>query len=488
MIFVLLMNLYMSRVVFQSLGVIDYGVYNVVGSVVVLFSYINSALSVATTRFFSFEMHNGVERLNEVFNTSIKVQVLLSLLVLILAETVGLWFVNEKLVIPEERIYAANWVYQLSIITTIVSILRIPYESAITSHEHMHAYALFSIVEVLIKLGLVLSMRVVSYDKLVYYSILVAIVSFVGFVLRFIYCKHKYVEIKLRNVFNKDLFKQMMSFVGWNFFGATAGMSVSQGLSFVINLFFGPAINAARGIAIQVEAAVSQFASSINTAINPQIIKRHSIGDNAGMFSLVFFSSKITFILLFILSLPIIFNVDYVLNVWLGDIPEYADVFTQLELGYILTLSLTYSINMCAQASGQIKTFQITEGCILLLNIPISIGLYRLGCPPYSAFISLIIISLTAIIAKLQVVQRTIRFPVKDYIIYVIVPALVTCFLLFIIYGTMSNFITDSFSDLLIKTLIVWIIFIPIVWLVILNNTERGIVVKYVKNLLRRKI
>lgn len=486
MVFVLLTNLYLSRIVFQSLGIIDYGIYNIVGSVVVLFSYINSALSVATTRFYSYEMHNGVERLNEVFNTSIKVQVLLSLLVLILAETLGLWFVNEKLVIPSERIYAANIVYQLSILTTIVSILRISYESAITSHEHMHAYALFSIVEVLIKLGLVLSMRVVTCDKLVYYSILLTIVAFIGFGLRYIYCKSSYSEIKIKTGFNKNLFKQMLSFVGWNFFGATAGMSVSQGLSLVINLFFGPAVNAARGIAIQVEAAVSQFASSINTAINPQIIKRHSVGDSLGMFSLVFFSSKISFILLFILSLPIICNVEYVLSLWLGEVPEYANSFTQLELGYILTLSLTYSVNMCAQASGKIKKFQLVEGCILILNIPISIGLYRLGLPPYSAFISLIIISVCATIAKLFVLRETLVFPVRSYLKKVILPVLTTCLILLVIYVPISTFSSETFCFFLVKTILVWIIFFPILWFVVLNGIERGIVKRYITRLLNK--
>lgn len=487
MIFVLLTNLYMSRVIFQSLGIVDYGVYNIVGGVVVLFSYINSALSVATTRFFSYEMHNGVDRLNEIFNTSIKIQATFSLLVVILAETIGLWLVNNELVIPPERIYAANIVYQLSIITTTISILRIPYESAITSHEHMHIYALFSIVEVLIKLALVLSMKAVSFDKLIYYSIMIAIISIIGVAMRLFYCTYKYPEIKIKRGFNKNLFKQMLSFVGWNFFGATAGMSVSQGLSFVINIFFGPAVNAARGIAIQVEGTVGQFASSINTAINPQIIKRYSVNDKDGMFSLAFFSSKMTFILLFILSLPIIFNIDYILLIWLGEIPDYADIFTQLELGYILSLSLTYSINMCAQASGKIKLFQFVESCVLLLNIPFSMVLYKLGCPPYSAFISLIIVSLCAILAKLCVINKTILFPMSDYVTRVIFPVLTTVLILLILYNPLSlSFSTDSFLIFIAKTLIVWAIFIPTLWFAVLNKSERKIVKKYANNILNK--
>ena len=482
MIFVLFANLYISRVVLKSLGVVDYGVYNVVGSIVFLFSYVNSALSVATTRFFSYEMSSGDEQLNLVFNTSIMVQFVLAFAFVLLSETVGLWIINEKLVLPPERLCAANWVFQFSIIATIISIIRVSYESVITSYEHMHIYAFFSIIEVLVKLCLVLLIPHVMYDRLICYSILMLIVSIVGFLLRYVYCNRNYHMVRVKRVANKPLFRKIMAFVGWNFFGATAGMSVSQGLSFVLNLFFGPIVNAAQGVAIQVETAIAQLATGINTAINPQIVKRYSIGDKKGVFDLSFFASKIVFILLLIVSTPIIFNIDYVLKIWLECPPNYAGVFTQLELIYMLTLSLTYSVNMCAQASGNIKKFQMVEGCLLILNIPVAILLYKFSLPPYSALISLIVISLITLFAKLFVVKQQISFPMEAYVKNVISPVLSITIFLGLLYYFYTSCISlpSSFGLFVLYTIAIWFVLIPLIWIIVLNMTERKMLIGYI--------
>lgn len=487
MFIILILNLYISRVILDQLGTIDYGIYNVVGSIVLMFSYMNSALSLATTRFFSYEMRNGKERLKTVYNTSVLIQAVFAIIIVIIAETLGLWLVNNKMVIPPDRILAANWVYQFSIITTIISIISVSYISVITSHEKMGVYAVVSIIEIILKFVIALLIAVSPIDKLIFYGGALLFVTIISFFIKYIYCRHSFEEIVFQWLFSKDLFKKMFAFVGWNFFGATAGMSVGQGLNFIINIFFGPAVNAARGIAFQIEGAINNFVLSINTAVNPQIIKRYSINDYNGMYMLVFFSSKISFLLLLLISLPIIVDADYILGLWLKQVPDNAVLFTRLILVYMLSLTPTYAINMSAQASGNIKYFQITEGCIVLLNIPIAIGLYSLGFPAYVSFISMIALSITAFFAKLVVLSHVIKFPVLNYLRDVVLKIAIIALSCIIIYMTTRLITTDNFPYFLIKTTSYFIPLCITIWIVCFKKSEKDMVVTYVKNTILKK-
>lgn len=454
MFFVLVVGLYTSRVVLNSLGVSDFGVYNVIGSVVLLFGYMNSALSLATTRFLSYEMPHGIERTRDVFNTSIKVQVVFAIIIVILSETIGLWLVNNKLVIPDDRIIEANWLYHFTIISTVISIIGVSYNSVITSREKMNIYAVISIVEVVLKLIIAMLISFSPIDKLVFYGLGILLVTFITFALKCIYCIRNFEEVRYQSSFNKSLFKRMFAFVGWNFFGATAGMSVGQGLNFIINIFFGPVVNAARGIAFQVEGAVIQFVTNINTAVNPQIIKRYSVGNLSSMFSLVFFSSKLSFILLLFCSMPIIIDAPYILNLWLGNVPEFTSLFTRLLLIYMLTISLTYSINMSAQASGNIKVFQIAEGLIVLLNIPTSIILYKIGLPAYVSFISMIFFSILSFAVKILILRRTISFPIFKYFKNVILRVLILSVFCVMVYIIAEQYYPSNFPYFIAKTVL----------------------------------
>lgn len=486
MLLVLGLNLYISRIVLQVLGVEDYGIYNVVGGVVVLFSYMNSALSLASTRFMSYEMPNGTIALKRVFNTAVVIQLILCVCVLLLAETFGLWFLNQKLVIPDSRMYAANCVFQISIITTILSIIRVPYESAITAHEDMHVYAILSIVEVLLKLLLVFVISSLAYDYLVTYSFGLFLIALVAFVLRVVYCRLQYAEIRLSVMFSKQLFTKMFSFIGWNFFGATAGMCVSQGLSFILNIFFGPVVNAARGIAIQVESAINQFVTSINTAVNPQIVKRYSMEDYKGMYKLVFFSSKISFILLLTISFPIIVDAHYVLSLWLGIVPDNAVVFTRLELLYMLSLTLTYSINMSAQASGKIKLFQIAEGSIMLLNLPCAYILFRLGYPAYTAFVALVCLSILALGVKMYILKKIIGFPVASFLRDVILRVAIITIIAMLLYGVFVMYEVDSILVFIVKCVIEIALLLMIVWSFAMNSDDKAKICAYVVKIYNR--
>lgn len=480
MIVVLLIGLYSSRVILNSLGVVDYGIYNVVGSIVVLFSYLDSALSLATTRFYSYELPNGIERVKTVFNTSIIVQITFASIIFVLAETIGLWLVNYKLVIPPDRMMAANWVYQFSIITTCISILTTPFNAAITSHERMSFFAVISTFDAVLRLVVALLIVSSPIDFLVFYGAGLMLVTTLISTGKFFYCRSKFDEIRIERRFSKPLFKQMFAFVGWNFFGATAGMSVGQGLNFILNIFFGPAVNAARGIAFQVQGALNQFVSNINTAVNPQIVKRYSIGERDSMFRLVFFSSKLSFLLLTVVSLPIIIDAPFVLEIWLKEVPDQAVLFTRLMLVYMLTISVTYSVNMSAQASGNIKLFQIAEGTITLLNIPVVLLLFYLGMPAYVSFLSMIFLSIVAFFTKLFVLKRTISFPLKDYtyevLFRLIVISVITC-LMFIL---LSGYTINSIGMLIVKTISYLLPLTIIIWFVGFGKNERMHISEYI--------
>ena len=482
MIVVLFLGLYSSRVILNSLGVVDYGVYNVVGSIVVLFSYLDSALAVATTRFYSYELPNGVEKVKTVFNTSVVIQFVFALIILFLAETIGLWLVNNKLVLPYERLSAAQWVYQISIITTFISIISVPFKSAITSHERMSVNAVISLIEAVLKLTVALLIASAPIDKLVFYGFGLLIISIIAFGIRFFYCKIKFEEIKYQRRFSKYLLKKMFSFVGWNFFGATAGMSVGQGLNFIINIFFGPAINAARGISSQVQGAVNQFVTNINTAVNPQIIKRYSIGEKTSMFRLTFFSSKLSFLMLLFISMPIIIDAPYILELWLKTVPEQTVLFTRLVLIHMLTISVTYSINICAQASGKIKTFQIVEGGIILLNIPTVWLLFRLGFPASVSFLSMIFFSIVSFIAKLFILSNIMQFPIMEYCKTVISRLLISSFYSFFVFVVMQSIEVHSLVLFIFKTILYMLPSCVIIWFIGFQKNERVSIMSLIKS------
>lgn len=421
MLFSMVVGLFTSRVILASLGVIDYGINNVVGGVVTMFGFLNAAMTISTQRYLTYELGRGeTERLKLVFMTSVYIHVIIAAVVIMLAETFGLWFLKNKIVIPEGREIAAMYCYQFAILSTAVSILSYPFYATIVSHEKMGAFACISILDVILKLVVAYTLYVVNLDKLIVYSILMLSVQIMMTSIYAIYCKRHFDETHFRRLWDTRLFKEMGSFAGWNLWGKVAWILFTQGLNILLNIFFGPVVNAARGVAVQVQGAIMQFASSFQTALNPQITKTYSQNDLENMHKLIFRSSRSTFFLLLCLSLPVIMEADVILNVWLKTVPEYSARFLKLMLCIAIIDSVANPLMVSAAATGKVKVYQSIVGGILLAIVPISYMVLKLGGNPDSVFIVHLCICIVAFIVRLYIVKPLIKITVHDYMANVI--------------------------------------------------------------------
>jgi O-antigen/teichoic acid export membrane protein len=417
MLLTLAVSLFTVRVVLKTLGVVDYGIYNVVGGVVMMFSFLSNTMATASQRFFAFELgRNDTLQLKRIFSLTITIYAIIAVVVLLLGETIGLWFLNNKLIIPVERINAANWIYQFSILSFLATMMTIPYEAAIIAHENMDVYAYVSIIEVVLKLVIVYVLVVFSFDKLKLYACLMfATTCFITFIYRTL-CKRKYEESSFTFYWDRGLFSTLMSYSGWNLFGATAGILNNQGINILLNLFFGPVVNAARAIAYQINTAVNQFVMNYFTAVRPQITKYYAAGEQQKMMALVFQSSRLSYFLLFLLSMPILLETNYILKLWLKIIPEYTIIFTRLVIVTALIDSLSYSLMSAAQATGKIKKYQAIVGGMMLLNLPVSYYFLKVEFPPQVTMYVAIVISIICLFLRLLMLRGLIDLSMGDYI------------------------------------------------------------------------
>lgn len=427
MLFTMAVSLFTSRVVLQNLGVEDYGIQNVVGGVISMFTFINGGMVSSTQRYLNFEIVKGnADRLRSVFNTALQIHALIALVIIILGETVGLWFLLEKLVIPEERMTAAMWVYQCSIIACAVNILSVPYNADIIAHEKMSAFAYISILDATLKLVIVYLLVVSPIDKLIAYAILTLLVQLL---IRYVYtryCNKHFQESFVEWRFNKPLFKEMLSFAGWSLFGNLAAILYTQGLNMMLNIFFGPVVNAARGIAVQVQSAVHQFVSGFQTALNPQITKNYASGDLEQMHSLMFRSARFSFLLLFFISLPVLMETEFLLTIWLKTVPENAVIFTQLMICISLIFTTANPCAIANQATGKVKVYQMVEGSILLTILPISYMVLKQGYPAYSVFIVHFCVESVAQFTRMCMLRKLINLPLRQYFRNIYLPIVTT--------------------------------------------------------------
>lgn len=417
MLALMLVGLYTSRVVLQALGENDFGIYNVVGGVVAMFTMISGALNSAISRFITFEMGKGEEaQLRKVYSTAVTIQLILALIVIVLAEPIGLWFIENRMTIDPSRIPAARWVLHFSLSAFVINLMSVPQMASITAHEKMSAYAGIGILDGLLRLGVAFLILRSPIDRLVYYAALMAVVVLIVRVAYGIYCRMHFAECRYQMVFDKCLVKEMFSFAVWNFIGVTSGVLRDHGGNILVNIFSGPAVNAARGVAVQLNGAVQGFVTNFMTAVNPQITKSYASGEHDYMFSLVRKSSKMSFCLLYMLALPVIFNTDYLLGIWLKDVPAHAPLFVQLFLVFALSESLSNPMITAMLATGRIRNYQLLVGGLQLLNIPVSYLFLKLGAMPEVTVMVAIAISQICMFARLYMLSRATGFQVGRFL------------------------------------------------------------------------
>lgn len=413
LILTIVVNLYSVRIIWEVLGVDNYGIYNVVGGIVMMFAFLNTAMIASSQRYISFELGTGnIERLRNVFCISMSIHFLLAIAILILGETVGLWFLNYRLNIPLERMNAANWVYQLSILTFIITVISVPYSASVVAHEHMKTFGYFGIIDVLLKLGLVYLLPIIPFDKLIVYAFLILLETLIIRILYKFYCNKNFEECHYRYIKDPHLMREMFSFAGWSFIG-NLGFSVrDQGLNILINIVFNVAVNAAKGIASQIGSVVLGFAQSFQMAVNPQITKRYAKGDYQSMIDLVFNGVKFCGILILFIVVPFFFACEQVLIIWLGDIAPYTVGFVRLTLVMMLVESMVGPITTAIQATGRIKWFQILISIIMVSSIPIALFLIKIDKNPYIVLLVTIGTSLIAFITRLILLRREFYFSI----------------------------------------------------------------------------
>ena len=407
MLFGMLVSLYTSRVVLNTLGVEDYGIYNVVGGFVAMFSLVSSSLSSAVSRFLTFELgRKDMGRLKLMFSTSLSIHVILALLVILVAETVGLWFLNTRMTIPADRLHAANWVFQASVCSFALGLCSTPFNASIVSHEHMGTFAKVGIMDVMLRLLVVLFIAHSSwhFDRLIVYSLLLVLVSISLQCFYLHYCGRHFEECRWRFSFDRPCWKEMSSFAVWNFIGCTAGLLKGQGVNVLLNIFVGPVLNAARGIADQVNAAICSFSGNFMTALNPQITKSYASDNREYTMSLVERGSRFSFYIMFILALPVLLETDFILKLWLKQYPDHTVNFVRLVLLLSLSEMLSNTLITLQNANGNIRNYQIAVGGMLLMNFPLSYCCLAL------------FVSVCCLVLRLLFLRRMVHLSVRRYV------------------------------------------------------------------------
>lgn len=421
--FVMIISLYTSRVILNELGVDDYGIYNAVGGVVAMFTVISSALSTSISRFITYELgHGDKSRLSAIFSTSLNIQFAIAAIVLILCEVIGVWFLNSKMSIPTDRLSAANWVLQCSLLSFCVGLISVPYNACIIAHEHMSAFAYISVFEAVLKLVICYFLIISPWDQLITYTVLMLAVSVLIRIVYGVYCSSHFEECHYHRVKDKLLLREMTSFAGWGFLTNMAWVFNTQGVNLLVNVFFGVALNAARGIATQVEGAVLQFVNSFTTAINPQITKCYAAGEKEAMFSLICRGAKFSLLLMLFIAVPLELETEYILTLWLKIVPNHAVAFTRLIIIGIMVNALGNTGYTACMATGNIKRYVLWITFVGILVFPLTWVAYKFGMPVEATYIIYIVVYFVVDIVRLHIMRGLLNFPAMMFVQKVLVP------------------------------------------------------------------
>jgi O-antigen/teichoic acid export membrane protein len=466
--------------VLKILGVEDFGIYNIIGGIVVLFTFLNAAMTSATQRFLNYELgKNNTEEIKRIFSMSVTIHRIIAGVSFFLAETIGLWFLNEYINIPENRQNAANWVYQFSLLTFCIQIIRVPYNASIIAYEKMEFYAYIGIIETVLRLLLVYLLVIFNYDKVITYAILTFLITIIINISYRIYCRSNFTTCNYFFFWDKSLFKLLISFSGWSLLGNFATLGTQQGINILLNVFYGVTVNAATGIANQLSQALYSFISNFQTAFNPSIVKSYANNNNKYFIDIIFLTSKYSYYLLFIISIPILIHCDIILKIWLEYIPMYTIQFCRLMILFSLIDALSSPFWIAVHATGKIRNYQLLIGSIIILNLPISYISLKIGMPPESVFIIRLIINLLVFFSRLIYLSKISNFPIDAYIkeiITTIIPVSLSSF----IVSFISNYIFDNLT--ILSSIISLLITILIIYHMGLKQREKIFIKKIITN------
>lgn len=480
---VMLINLYAVRVVLRALGESDYGVYNVVAGIVTMLSCVSGVLSSATQRFYSYSIgKEDKERLQDIFSSSFLIYIVFSTFVILFGETIGLWFVNTQLTIPPDRIAAANWIYQFSIFSFITTILVVPYSASVIAHEDMGVFAVISTVECILKLIAALLLFVIPVDRLFLYGLLLGLVHLIAYISYALICKKRYFECHFRKPKDKGLYKHLISFSGWSLFGSLARVFNIQGNTILVNIFFGPVINAARAIALQITSALDMFSNSFIMAIRPPMVKSYAEENYSYLIKLFDFGNKFIYYSLLLICIPFMFEMDTILNLWLADANRDMVVFSRIILVYSIVYSLHYPITIIMQATGNVKKYFVPVESFTLLCMPLTYLFFKFGFSADSTFYIMVFVFSLAHVMRLIVLKRNIlSFCIKDYVLHFVIPAVLITSIVSAIIFFIRSFVDNVYIRLLVVLIVSTFLIILLAAFVALNKQERNMMFKLIK-------
>lgn len=454
MLIVMLTSFYIVRLLLSKLGVLDYGIFGITAGVITIFLFVSNSISSACQRFFAIELGNkNFKKLNDLWNIVVLIFIVISILILILGETLGVWFLENYIDIPEGRISAAYWVFQFSLFSLFFIIMSIPYNALLIAKEKMNIYAIISIIDIILKLIIVFLINYSNYDNLIFYSFELLLVSIVIFTIYLIYCLRRFKECRFNfQNFNKIVFIEILSFSSWNVLGSFSMVTRVQGVNILLNIFFGPIVNASYVISVQVNSAISTFTNNFYTAVRPQIIKNFK-NNFKNTLKLAYKSAKYSFYLIFLLSLPVILETEYILSLWLEKVPSKAIIFSKLIIINSILEVINYPLVTMIQATGDIKKYQLTVSLILLLNLPISLLFLELGYNPEVTFIIMILLTIISFIPRLIITNRIAKIPIKEFLVEVFKPVFLVAAFSIVIPLLLRLNLTHGFNRFIIVAL-----------------------------------
>ncbi|MCS2640798.1 lipopolysaccharide biosynthesis protein [Bacteroides ovatus] len=489
MILMMLVALYTSRVILQYLGVEDYGIYNAVGGIVAMFGVISASLSTSISRNLTFELGKGdMEKLKKIFSMSLNIQLILIAIIFLFGETIAVWFLNVKMVIPETRLVAANWILQLSLITFAINLFSVPYNASIIAHERMNVFAYIGIIEVVLKLLVVYCLIASPIDRLIFYGSLLTFVAIVIQTIYFIFCKRHFEECSYHFIKDKSIFKELFGFATWNFIGSASSIFRSQGVNIILNLFFGPVVNAARAISMQVNNAINGFVGNFMTALTPQITKAYAQGNYTYLLQCIYRGSKFSYYLLYFLSLPVFIETDYILRLWLVNVPESTVGFVRYILLFSLVDTYSRALINANNATGDIKVYQIVIGSLNLTVLPIAYFALKMGASAESTVLVSVFVSLVGLYPRIYFNKK--HFPVSyiDFTTKVIFPTVIVSVAGLIIPYIVFLLLPDTFGAFAVVTILCFVSAASVIIILGCTKEERGYVISFIRKKIHKQL